>query len=77
MFVTNDGVKIHYESEGEGPAILMHTGAGGDSRIWRDAGYVRGLVGFRKILMDQRGRGLSDRPNTIESHSIERRAEPA
>jgi pimeloyl-ACP methyl ester carboxylesterase len=73
MFVNNDGVKIHYESEGSGPAIIMHTGAGGDCRIWKDAGYVEGLPEFRKILMDQRGRGLSDRPTSLESHSYERR----
>ncbi len=71
MFVTNGGVKIHYESEGTGPAIILHTGAGGDLRIWRDARYVDGLPGFRKILIDQRGRGMSDRPSNIESHRLE------
>jgi pimeloyl-ACP methyl ester carboxylesterase len=70
-FVTNGGVKIHYETEGSGPAILMRTGAGGDCQIWRHAGYVKGLQGYTKILMDQRGRGKSDRPSTLESHSFE------
>jgi len=71
MFVTNSGVSIHYEVEGDGPPVMLHTGAGGDLRIWRDAGYVSGLTGFRKILIDQRGRGLSDRPSTVESHRME------
>ena len=71
MFVNNEGVKIHYEVEGSGPAIVFHTGAGGDYRIWKEAGYVAGLQGFRKILIDQRGRGLSDRPSTLESHRME------
>jgi pimeloyl-ACP methyl ester carboxylesterase len=68
MLVNNGGVRISYEVEGSGPAIIMRTGAGGDSRIWRDAGYVAGLPGYRKILIDQRGRGMSDRPMTLGSH---------
>ncbi len=71
LFVTNGGVRIHYEVEGTGPPVIMRTGAGGDIRIWREAGYVGGLPGYRKILIDQRGRGLSDRPATIESHRYE------
>ena len=70
-FVVNDGVRIHYQVEGSGPAIVMRTGAGGDCRIWRDAGYVSGLPGFRKILVDQRGRGMSDRPVALESHAYD------
>ncbi len=71
--VTNasDGVRIHYDDEGRGPAIVFHTGAGGDSRIWQAAGYTTGLQGFRHILIDQRGRGRSDRPTTVESHQME------
>jgi len=67
----SDGVEIHYEIRGEGPAILFHTGAGGDSRIWEDAGYVDALPGFRKILVDQRGRGRSGRPDGVDAHRME------
>jgi len=70
-FVTNEGVRIHYEVEGTGPAILMRTGAGGDCRICRDAGYVKGLEKYKRILLDQRGRGKSDRPNTLDLHRYE------
>jgi pimeloyl-ACP methyl ester carboxylesterase len=70
-FANNGGVWIHYEIEGTGPAVLMRTGAGGDCRIWKDAGYVAGLKGYRTILMDQRGRGKSDRTTSIESHSYD------
>lgn len=70
-FVSNGGVRIHYESEGSGPAIVFRTGAGGDCQIWKDAGYGAGLAKYRRILLDQRGRGKSDRPWTIESHSLE------
>ena len=76
-FVRNDGVAIHFEVEGRGPPILLHTGAGGDLRIWKDAGYISGLDGFQTILMDQRGRGESDRPTRVEDHAMERYAEDA
>lgn len=70
-FATNDGVKIYYEVDGEGPAVVFHTGAGGDSRIWRYAGYVSGLPGFTSILIDQRGRGRSDRPESLDALRME------
>jgi pimeloyl-ACP methyl ester carboxylesterase len=73
--VSSDGVRIHYETEGKGPTIIMRTGSGGDIRIWREAGYVAGLTGFQKILIDQRGRGMSDSPTTVESHRFERHVE--
>jgi pimeloyl-ACP methyl ester carboxylesterase len=72
LLIENDGLKIHYEVEGDGPAIVMRTGAGGDLSLWREAGYVAGLPDFRCILVDQRGRGLSGRPTTVESHRIDR-----
>ncbi len=70
--VKNDGVVIHYKVKGRGPAILFHTGAGGDSRMWELAGYVDALPGFRKILLDQRGRGKSGRPTEVEDHRMDR-----
>jgi pimeloyl-ACP methyl ester carboxylesterase len=66
----NGDVVIHYEVEGSGPALVLHTGAGGDLRIWREAGYPAGLAGFRVILMDQRGRGQSGRPSRVEEHAM-------
>lgn len=70
--VRNRGVPIHYKVRGKGPAVLFHTGAGGDSRMWELAGYPDALPGFRIILMDQRGRGKSGSPTGIEDHRMER-----
>lgn len=69
--VTSEDVEIHYEVRGKGSAILFHTGAGGDSRMWEQAGYLDGLPGFTKVLMDQRGRGRSGRPDSAEAHRME------
>src|SRR5438093_973290 len=70
---SNEGVRIFYEVVGEpGPLLLLHTGGGGDSRMWRMAGYTDGLSATRLILMDHRGHGRSDRPAGVEAHRIDR-----
>ncbi len=33
-YVESEGVRIYYEARGKGPALVFHTGAGGDSRMW-------------------------------------------
>src|SRR5579859_1338275 len=48
---------IHHEVEGEGFPLFLHTGGAGDLRMWRTAGYVDGLEGYRLVLVDHRGRG--------------------
>ena len=76
--VRSAGVGIQYESVGfdgsrQGSVpLLLHTGAGGDLRMWHEAGYVRGLAPRPILLMDHRGHGASDRPSTVAAHSIDR-----
>jgi pimeloyl-ACP methyl ester carboxylesterase len=48
---------IHHEAEGSGFPVVLHTGGAGDLRMWRMAGYVDGLEGYRVVLVDHRGRG--------------------
>src|SRR3954451_177316 len=62
-FVERNGVRIHWESYGEGePAILlMPTWSIAHSRLWKaQIGYL--ARHFRVLLYDGRGNGLSDRP---------------
>ena len=73
--VDRSGVEIHYEVEGDGPPLVLHTGGGGDLRMWRLAGYPEGLEGRRLILMDHRGRGRSGRPGDVAAHAIDRYVE--
>ena len=70
--VTRSGVRIHYEVEGDGLPLILHTGGGGDLEMWRTAGYPVGLSDRRIILMDHRGRGASDKPRDTEEHRIDR-----
>ena len=71
-FITNTGVKLYYEIEGQGSPIILHTGGGGDGSMWRDGGYVRGLAGFQCVLFDHRGHGRSDKPTQLEDYAMER-----
>ena len=67
----SSGEEIYYEIEGEGPVLILQTGAAGDSNMWRHAGYLKGLRGFKKILVDHRGHGHSGKPIQLEHHRIE------
>ena len=68
-----DGVRLHYEVEGDGPPLLLHLGAGCDSDLWRAAGYVEPLsTRYRCILFDHRGHGKSDRPREVAANHVDR-----
>jgi non-heme chloroperoxidase len=56
------GVRLHYQDAGSGPAVLLHTGGGGDGRMWELAGYTAALAGYRTLVLDHRGHGGSDCP---------------
>jgi pimeloyl-ACP methyl ester carboxylesterase len=73
-FVTApDGVRLHYELQGDGPPLVLHLGAGCDSDLWRAAGYVGPLAKDHQcILFDHRGHGKSDRPREVEANHIDR-----
>jgi pimeloyl-ACP methyl ester carboxylesterase len=59
--VRRDGVRIHYETRGQGPPVLMIMGLGVSAAGWRMQ--VDALQGdFRLILPDNRGAGHSDAP---------------
>jgi pimeloyl-ACP methyl ester carboxylesterase len=63
-YATNEGVRIHYKVEGEGPPLLIHHGFGvGLESIYDVTDLVPALRGDHQlILMDARGHGASDKP---------------
>lgn len=69
-YVSRAGVRLYYEDAGPGPVVLLHTGGGGDGRMWELAGYTTALAGYRTLVMDHRGHGRSDRPAGRPAHRM-------
>jgi pimeloyl-ACP methyl ester carboxylesterase len=70
-YATRAGVRLHYRDEGTGPVVLLHTGGGGDGRMWELAGYTDTLQGYRRLLVDHRGHGESDCPTGVPAHRVQ------
>jgi pimeloyl-ACP methyl ester carboxylesterase len=71
-FADNDGVRIHYEVEGEGPPLVLCHGLFGSLEQWRIWGYVETLKNYYQlVLIDARGHGASDKPHDHESYRTE------
>jgi pimeloyl-ACP methyl ester carboxylesterase len=70
-YVTNNGVRIHYETVGSGPPIIFSHGGNCNSTMWKLGGYVDGLKEYRRILVDRRGCGLSEKPRAPTGYSME------
>ena len=69
----NDGVKVYYEVEGEGPPLVLHHGGGSSLERWRNFGYDRALRDdYRLILFDARAHGRSDKPAVPGAYRYER-----
>ncbi len=71
--IDRDGVGIHYEVSGSGPAVLLSHGYSATCRMWD--GQVAALSErWRVIVWDMRGHGESDSPEDqglySEAHSI-------
>lgn len=69
-YVSRASVRLYYEDAGSGPVVLLHTGGGGDGRMWELAGYTTALAGYRTLVMDHRGHGRSDRPAGRSAHRM-------
>ncbi len=68
-YAENQGVRIYYEVEGEGPPLVLGHGGSYTLDMWREWGYTDGLKDeFQLILLDFRGHGRSDKPDEVSSH---------
>lgn len=70
-FIDSDGLKIHYESFGEGdPIILVHGWGVGLEFNWVATGWVEALQSKRQVIaLDVRGHGDSDKPHQQDLYS--------
>lgn len=61
-----NGIELYYEMEGNGPAVILLTGLGGDARYWKRAGDLLSDR-FTVVKIDNRGAGrtLYEGPFTL------------
>ena len=66
-----DGTKIHYEVRGSGPPVLLIHGFTITGDSWKEGKVYDALLaaGFKVILVDLRGNGLSDNPQRPEDYA--------
>ncbi len=68
--IERDRVKIHYEAEGEGPAVLLSHGYQASGNMWR--GQVEALKSRHRVISwDMRGHAGSDSPDDQDAYSEE------
>jgi pimeloyl-ACP methyl ester carboxylesterase len=74
-YADNDGVRIHYQAEGNGPPLVLQHGYSDSLESWYDFGYVEQLKSERRvILIDARGHGASDKPHDTAKYTRELQA---
>ena len=71
-FVEVDGVRIHVQDRGDGPAVALVSGFGLDHELWDRQVRLLTDRGFRVLCVDQRGHGFSDAP--LHGYDIDRLA---
>src|SRR5215472_14511760 len=70
MNLNRNGINLHYEIHGTGPAILLSHGYSATSEMWR--GQVAPLSRtYQLILWDMRGHGQTDSPDDPAAYSEE------
>jgi pimeloyl-ACP methyl ester carboxylesterase len=70
-YVSNQGTRIHYEVEGEGPPLVLQHGYTGNLKRWTLHGYVAALrQRHQLILIDARGHGESDKPHDPAAYDL-------
>jgi pimeloyl-ACP methyl ester carboxylesterase len=74
-FARNQGIRIHYQTVGGGPALVLHHGTFGSGADWADLGYVDALKDDHQlVLIDSRGHGESDKPHDPTAYDLALRA---
>jgi pimeloyl-ACP methyl ester carboxylesterase len=73
-YADNQGVRIHYQLEGDGTPLVLQHGFTSSLEAWRLFGYVKALRDdYQCILLDARGHGASDKPHDPAAYTLRKR----
>jgi len=67
---TRDGVEIHYDDTGHGPAVVFLHAFAGTSTLWERTGLAP-YGGLRTITYDARGHGASGKPTDPDAYGTQ------
>ena len=74
-YAHNQGVRIHFTVEGEGPPLVLQHGFASSLQTWYITGYVEALQSdYQLILVDARGHGGSEKPHDPAAYAVSLRA---
>lgn len=66
------GLRIRYETVGEGPTVILHHGGGFRLESWDLAGWLEPLATqYRVVTFDARGNGESDKPTDSQDYALD------
>jgi len=68
--IHTNGLSIHVQDSGSGPAVLLLHGVPDSTHLWRHQIPVLNAAGFRTIAPDLRGFGQSDRPTDTAAYAL-------
>jgi pimeloyl-ACP methyl ester carboxylesterase len=70
-YASNQGLRIHYQVEGDGPPLVLQHGSASSIDAWYQNGCVASLQAhYQLILIDARGHGASDKPHDAASYAL-------
>jgi pimeloyl-ACP methyl ester carboxylesterase len=69
-YATNDGVKIHYVVDGEGPLVVLIHGFPDYWATWKPLMAELDKAGYRTAALDLRGYNLSDKPQGEAAYAM-------
>ena len=69
-YVVNDGVKIHYVTEGKGPLVVLVHGFPDYWATWKPLMATLAAAGYRTAALDMRGYNLSDKPQGEAAYAM-------
>ena len=64
-----NGVTIHYDDSGDGPALIMTHGYASIGRMWEPQRMPLNDAGYRLVSWDMRGHGETDSPDDAKQYS--------